>query len=141
MWLSGPTWNRRLWVLCCLLCLCGSGGCIHRRMTILSDPPGALVMVEGEELGYTPMSLDFTYYGTREITLIKDGYQTETVLQKVPTPWYEVFPLEFVTDNFVPLKIRDRHVFMYRLRPEVIVPTQELLDRANTLRSEAQIPQ
>ena len=87
------------------------------------------------------MSLDFTYYGTREITLIKDGYQTETVLQKVPTPWYEVFPLEFLSDNFVPLKIRDRHVFMYRLRPEVIVPTQELLDRANTLRSEAQIPQ
>jgi hypothetical protein len=124
-----------------LLLACSAQGCIHRRVTVRSDPPGALVLLEGEEIGYTPVSFDFTYYGTRELTLVKDGYETLTVMQKVPTPWYQVFPLDFVTDNFSLAKINDRHDFAYRLRPQVIVPTQELLDRASSLRSEAQIPQ
>lgn len=106
-------------------------------MMIRSDPPGAAVMVDGEEAGYTPMAVDFTYYGTREITLVKDGYRTLTLYQKVPTPWYQIFPLEFVTDNFALTKIRDRRDFTYRMEPEVIMPTQELLDRASNLRSDA----
>ena len=48
-------------------------GCMHRRMTIRSNPPGARVLLEGEEKGFTPYSMDFTYYGTREITLVKPG--------------------------------------------------------------------
>jgi hypothetical protein len=123
-----------------LLCLAASG-CMHRRMTIRSDPPGALVLLDGKEIGYTPASIDFTYYGTREITLVKEGFETLTVMQKVKTPWYEVFPAEFVTDNLVPVKINDRHDFSYQLRPQVIVPTNELLDRAGQLRKEAEIPQ
>lgn len=124
-----------------VIALVSSPGCIHRRVTVRTDPPGALVLLEGEEVGYTPYSFDFTYYGTREFTLVKDGYETVTVLQKVPKPWYQRFPLEFVTDNFSVVKINDRHDYTYRLRPQVIVPTQELLDRASGLRNEAQIPQ
>lgn len=132
-----------LFAFALLLLCCTAGGCMnmHRRATIRSDPPGALVLLEGEELGYTPVSFDFTYYGTREFTLVKDGYETLTVMQKVRTPWYQVFPLEFVTDNFSPVDINDRQDFTYRLKPQVIVPNSELLDRASGLRTEAQIPQ
>jgi hypothetical protein len=112
-------------------------GCVHRRMMIQTDPPGAAVMVDGEEAGYTPMALDFTYYGTREITLVKDGYKTLTLPAHLPTPWYQIFPLEFVTDNFALTKIRDYRDFTYRMEPDVIMPTQELLDRASGLRSDA----
>lgn len=108
-------------------------------MTIRSDPPGALVLVDGEERGYTPMQMDFTYYGTREITLIKDGYETLTVVQPVKTPWYQIVPIDFFADNLLPFKVTDRHEFRYPLKPQVIVPTQELLDRAGALRSETQI--
>ena len=31
-------------------------------------------MVDGGKLGYTPCSVPFVYYGTREITLVKPGY-------------------------------------------------------------------
>lgn len=110
-------------------------------MTIRSDPPGALVVLDGEEIGYTPVSVDFTYYGTREITLVKDGYESLTVMQKVRTPWYEVFPLEFVTDNLIPMKMNDRREFAYQMRPQVIVPTKELIERASGLRNEALVPQ
>lgn len=115
-------------------------GCIHRRMTILSNPPGAQVLVDGEPIGYTPTSLDFTYYGTREITLVKDGYQSVNVLQKLKTPWYQIPPVEFVTDNLWPAKIRDRHVFSYTLEPQRIEPTNDLIDRAESLRNQARGP-
>lgn len=112
---------------------------MFRRMTVRSDPAGALVMVDGEEVGYTPCSVPFIYYGTREITLIKPGYETLTTMQKVSTPWYQYFPLEFVTDNLVPYKITDRRDFYYRMQPQQIVPTNEVYDRARSLRSESQI--
>ena len=110
-------------------------GCVHRRMTISSNPPGALVLMEGEEVGYTPMSMDFTYYGTREITLIKDGFQTKTVMQKVKAPWYQRGPLEFATDNFAFRKINDRHEFKFDLEPVLPVSNQELRGRAEELRT------
>ena len=118
--------------------LCGCGT-VHRRIMIRSDPPGALVLVEGEEKGYTPMAMDFTYYGTREFTLIKDGYETLTVIQKVKTPWYQFVPIDFISDNLLPLKITNRHEFSYPLKRQVDVPEGELLDRAEALRSETQI--
>src|SRR5690606_3614274 len=63
-----PLRGRILFTILAGLLLSQSLGCVHRRMTIRSDPPGALVLLEGEEIGYTPVSVDFTYYGTREIT-------------------------------------------------------------------------
>jgi hypothetical protein len=114
-----------------------SSGCMHRRLTIRSDPPGAAVLVDGEEIGYTPVSFDYTYYGTREIRLIKDGYQTLTTQVKLSTPWYQILPLEFVTDNFALTKINDRREVTYALARENIEPSQEIENRANNLRSEA----
>jgi hypothetical protein len=107
-------------------------------MTVRSDPPGALVLVDGEEVGYTPCAVDFTYYGTREIQLIKPGFETVTRLERLPTPWYQVPPLDFISDNFTPFKITNRHEFAYHLQPQRRVETNELLDRANSLRYEAQ---
>ncbi|HTI51454.1 MAG TPA: PEGA domain-containing protein [Planctomycetaceae bacterium] len=114
-----------------------SSGCMHRRLTVRSEPPGAAVVVDGEEIGFTPVSMDYTYYGTREITLIKDGYRTVTLPYKLKTPWYQYFPLEFVTDNLAFTHIRDKREVVYTLEPEVLVPTGEVLDRANNLRSNA----
>lgn len=129
---------RALLVACAIAC-CVLSGCqsVHRRITIDSDPPGALVLVDGEEQGLTPMSMDFTYYATREITLVKDGYETLTVYQKVPTPWYQVFPIDFVSDNFLPFKVTNRHEYSYRLQPQVLHPTEQLYDRGQSMRAEA----
>jgi len=134
-----PLRGRILFTILAGLLLSQSLGCVHRRMTIRSDPPGALVLLEGEEIGYTPVSVDFTYYGTREITLIKDGYQTLTALRKIPAPWYQKVPFDFVTDNLSPVPITDRHEISFTLQPQVIVSNQELLERAKGLRSESQI--
>ncbi len=116
-----------------LACLCACG-CVRRRMTIRTNPPGALVYVDDYEIGTTPISTNFVYYGQRKIRLVKDGYETKTVLQRIPPPWYQYFPIDFVTENLVPGEIRDHRTLTYNLRPQALVPTDALLGRAEQLR-------
>jgi PEGA domain len=132
--------NRRMWVLL-LLCL-GLGalcGCVERRYTIRTDPPGATVVVNGEEIGPSPASKSFVYYGDRKITLIKDGYQTQTLIQPIKAPWWDNYITEFFTENVVPVSLRDEREFGYKLEPFRMTPQGELRDRAESLRSEARI--
>jgi len=103
-------------------------------MTICTNPPGALVYVDDYEIGTTPISHNFTYYGNRKIRLVKDGFETLTLMQPVPTPWYQFPPLDFVTENLIPLEIHDDHTFSYQLSPQAVVPTEQLLQRAEELR-------
>ncbi|MEE8451493.1 MAG: PEGA domain-containing protein [Thermoguttaceae bacterium] len=116
-----------------VLCM-GQTGCVQRRMMIRSNPPGALVYVDDYEIGVTPISSNFTYYGQRKIRLVKDGYETLTVMQSIPAPWYQIPPLDFVSENLVPGEIRDRQTFSYQLTPQRVVPTDQLLGRAESLR-------
>jgi hypothetical protein len=111
-------------------------GCLRRRLFVQSNPPGAMVFVDNQQIGNTPCSVDFTYYGTRQIRLVKPGFETLTVNQPIPTPWYEVPPIDFVSDNLVPSKLIDHRSVAFNLQPQVIVPTDQLLDRANQLRQE-----
>lgn len=111
-------------------------GCVRRRLAVRSNPPGALVFVDNQQIGTTPCSVDFTYYGTREIRLIKPGYETLTVNQPIPMPWYQIPPLDFVSENVMPNKIEDHRTVAFDLQPQMIVPTEQLLDRANQLRQE-----
>jgi hypothetical protein len=113
-----------------------STGSVRRRLAVRSNPPGAMVFVDNQQIGTTPCSVDFTYYGTREIRLIKPGYETLTVNQPIPTPWYQIPGIDFFSDNLVPTKILDHRTVSFDLAPQVIVPTEQLLDRANQLRQE-----
>ena len=147
--LSAPTECARIgrvsqcwgFVALCVVTLLQTGCSqnMHRRMTIKSDPPGALVLLEGEEVGYTPVGIDFGHYGTREITLIKDGYETVTAMQKIRSPWYQKMPLDLITDNFSPVRIKDNTEYTFTLNRQEIVSNEQLLQRAKGLRSQAQI--
>jgi hypothetical protein len=130
-----PRWTLLTVAAGCLF----ASGCVSRRMTIVSEPPGALVMLEGREIGYTPVSVDFTYYGTREFTLVKDGYETLTVNQPVAQPWYQLPVIDFFADNFTPGHVTDRHQFSYTMQPARIVPNDILRQRGEMLRGEARI--
>jgi hypothetical protein len=111
-----------------------AAGCVQRRMTIRSNPPGALVYVDDYQLGTTPVSHDFVYYGTRKIRLVKDGYETLTVRQPFPVPWYEIFPLDFVTENLIPWEIRDERVVDLAMQPAASTPPELVVSRAEQVR-------
>jgi hypothetical protein len=103
-------------------------------MTIRSNPPGALVYVDDYQLGTTPVSHDFVYYGTRKIRLVKDGYETLTVRQPFPIPWYEIFPLDFVTENLIPWEVRDERVVDLVMTPAASTPPEMVVARAEQAR-------
>ncbi len=121
-----------------ILLLAGIGlfsGCVERRYTIRTDPPGATVVVNGEEIGPAPASKSFVYYGDRQISLILDGYQTQTVIQPINAPWWDNLFTEFFTENFLPYSLRDEREFKYQMVPAQSPPAGELRDRAESLRS------
>ena len=129
---------RSRWIVLAALVSVGLGGCVQRRMMIRSNPPGALVYVDDYEIGTTPVSHSFTYYGTRKIRLVKDGFETLTLMQPIPAPWYEIPPLDFFSENLLPGELRDYRTLTYQLRPQMVVPPDELLGRAEALRGRAQ---
>jgi hypothetical protein len=136
-----PSWARtvrRLTLLAAAIVCASQGGCVTRRLTIISDPPGATVYVDNEEAGVTPCSVSYIYYGTRQVTLVKDGYETRTVLQELPAPWYEYFPIEFVTENLIPWELRDERTAEFKLLPQVLTPVSQLLGRGEELRQGVQ---
>lgn len=127
-----------LGVLAVAIC---STGCVRRRLTVRTFPPGAQVFVDDQEIGTTPCSASFVYYGTRKLTLIKDGYRTETLYQKINAPWYQIPPLDFVTETLLVRELRDERVIDVQLVPQELVPQAQLLERANLLRGGAQTGQ
>ena len=109
-------------------------GCVERKVLIRSNPPGALVYVDEHEVGITPVAISPIYYGNRTIRLVKDGCETKTVIQPMPPPWYEVPPLDFFSENAIPGTLHDERTLDFQLQPQGVVPKEELLARAESLR-------
>ena len=124
-------------VLLALLAPSFLSGCVHRRVTINSNPAGALVRIDGKDVGYTPASIDYTWYGTREVQLLKDGYETQTQLINIAPPWYQRVPLDFLSDNFLGTHIRDQRRFDLQMQPKRPDVSSDVIQRGRSLRSEA----
>ena len=129
-----PTYRLIPVILAALVLATANLGCVQRRMMIRSYPEGALVYLNGQEIGRTPISTDFTYYGDFEVKLVKDGYETETIIQPVPMPWYQIPPLDFVSENIVPRKIHDRRELSYNLRPKIKQTPEQIRAAAEQMR-------
>jgi hypothetical protein len=110
-------------------------GCVERRYVVTSDPPGAIVFRNGQPLGATPVDDHFVYYGKYNYTLVKDGYETMQVEQKIPAPWFQYFPIDFFSENLFPWQIEDVRHFHYKMEPRRIVNTNDLLKDAQNLRN------
>jgi hypothetical protein len=110
-------------------------GCVEQRYVVTTDPPGAMIVRNGQPLGQSPADDHFVYYGKYHFTIILDGYETLQVDQEIPTPWYEYFPLDFISENVIPWTLRDVRRFHYKLEPRRMVNTNELLRDADNLRN------
>src|SRR5438552_2043296 len=108
-------------------------GCVERRYVMTSEPPGALVYRDGRPIGVTPVDDSFVYYGKYHFTLVKDGFETLQVEEDFTTPWYEYAPLDFVSENIWPFKVRDVRRPSYQLQPLRQVQADDVLSRANDL--------
>jgi hypothetical protein len=118
----------------------GLTGCVERRYTIRTDPPGALVIANGEPIGLTPVSKSFVFYGDRSIRIIKEGYETKDLVQPIRAPWFDNLATEFFTENLIPYTFRDEVELNYKLEPAVGADSNAVLARAEATRADAQAP-
>ena len=112
-------------------------GCVHRRLTVTTDPPGALVHLNGQEFGRTPVTRDFTWYGTYDVQLRKEGYETQKTRGEVIAPWWQWVPFDLFAEMF---PITDRRALHYTLTPttQATADPARMFDRAAELRGQLQ---
>jgi hypothetical protein len=132
--LATPTLRPALTLL---LLLVVSTGCVRRRMTVRTNPPGATVSVDNQVIGTTPAASSFVYYGTREFRIEKDGYRTETIRRRFNPPWYEFPGLDFVSETLWPGEIRDERIIDVELVPQTLEPSDVVVQRADSLRTQS----
>src|SRR5688572_22340840 len=131
---------RRVAVLLLPLLL---AGCVERSLIIRSDPPGAEVYEEGVSVGQTPFKMKYAHYGTRELIVLKTGYKSHRRLVELNAPWWQIFPLDFVTDVLLPITLTDEVELDITLEkePEGAAAFPETLKRAEEARDKANPPE
>ena len=131
--------SRRL-VFCVSLCLAmlTSIGCVERTVTIKSDPDGALVFLNDQEIGRAPVKVNFTWYGDYDIILRKKGYETLKTNRRIEAPWYQWPGIDFVAECMIPTTIRDdRDLGTFALAKAQAPTKSELIRNAEEMRAMA----
>lgn len=126
-----------------LYLLCAAGvvllaGCVERKLKIRTDPPGALVTINDEEVGVTPIEVSFLWYGDYEVIIRKSGYQTIKTHHRVNPPWWQWPPFDLVTETMIPTTLRDEHELpLFSLTPAEEPAVADVVRRATELRNRA----
>jgi hypothetical protein len=138
--MPGANLQIRLVLLLALL-LPLSAGCVERKLVIRSDPPDATVVLNGQEVGKTPYSDKFLFYGDYGVLLAAPNHYRLQEVARLRPPWFERFPLDLFTECFWPGTLTDVQEFTYTLKPmgnSEEVSSEEndaLLQRADDLRN------
>ncbi len=127
----------------CLVLAALSGGCLERRVSITTEPPGALVYANDVELGRTPLEADFTYYGTYDVRVELEGYEPLRTKARADVPIYEIPPLDLIA-MAMPFEIETNVKWHFVLQPSVESTMDAkdfeagLMERARAMRGEVE---
>lgn len=126
---------RRLIALFTLLpAIALAAGCgVERTLRLESDPPGALVYLNGEEVARTPAEVPLEWYGKYDVAVRLEGYETLKDERWVVAPWWQWPPIDLVAE-LVPLPLRDRRRLSFMLKPEGRLD-EGVLDRGEAMRA------
>jgi len=124
--------QRTMWGVLLFTCWL-TAGCIERTISITSDPPGTLVYLNDEEVGRTPFTVPFLFYGVYDVRLEHEGYQPLWTSQKAQAPWWETPGPDLIAEMIPHLKAEQRWHFVLEFMP----PPEDgpLIDRAKQLRA------
>ncbi len=112
--------------------------CQDRRIFITSEPTGARVILNDAEVGTTPCEVNFTYFGTYDVRLRKDGYEPLVTKAEAKAPPHE-WPGVDLAAMAVPVEKTTRIQWHFKMEPEV-VDDQALLSRAAEMHTKAAGP-
>ena len=93
-------------------------GCVERKLVIRSDPPGAVLFLEDEEVPQTtPVEIPFDFDGVRRVRLQAPGHAVLETTAAIESRWYDWFPLDVFAQFLWPGTIVDEQAFDFPLEP------------------------
>jgi len=128
----------QVWLSLAFVCVGLSlAGCVERRLTITTKPAGAVVYLNDEEVGTTPVEVRFTWYGDYDIAIRKSGYETLRTHRRIDPPIYEWPVFDVVSELLLPVSLRDERHWHFELTPQHLPDKESLLKRAEEFRAQA----
>ncbi|MCE5187262.1 MAG: PEGA domain-containing protein [Planctomycetaceae bacterium] len=112
-------------------------GCVERKLTIVTQPSEAVVWLNDEEIGTTPVTVNFNWYGDYNVRIEKPGYEILTTHRPLERPAHDYFPLDFIAEVLWPGNIVDSYQWDFDLEPFKQADAQQLIDSAAKMRQRA----
>ena len=126
---------KRALLMILLAGLLGLCGCVERKLTINTNPSGAVVLLNDEEIGVSPVTVPFNWYGDYNVTIRKPGCETLQTHKELSSPWYDYFPFDFFAEILYPGRIVDSYEWSFDLQPKKEIDRNELIRAAEQLKS------
>jgi hypothetical protein len=117
-----------------LCCLALTGGCLEQKLTFTSEPEGALVIVSDKEIGRTPITIDFTWYGDYDVIVRypEKGYETISDHANISPRWWGYPPMDLFA-SVMPWKVSDKRYLHYKLKKLQLPNDETLIKRAEQM--------
>ncbi len=113
-------------------------GCVRRTATFTTVPEGVRVILNDREIGRTPATVEFTWYGDYDVVYRLKGFQTVKTNVVLNKPVYQLFPLDFFAEVLWPGELHDHHdIPVQELTPLQLPERDELVERAKQFRDRA----
>lgn len=127
-------------VLTAGLAVTGCYGQVQRSITIDSEPSGAICWLNENEVGRTPCTVPFTWYGTYGVRLEYPGYEPLITAASIKAPYYEWLAVDLAFESVIPGIRHDDHVFRFALKKAQPEDPNAIRERAEGLRGAAESP-
>ncbi len=114
------------------------GGCVERKLTIVTEPEGAVVWLNDEEIGAAPVTVNFNWYGDYRVRIEKEGFQSLNTHRLLERPLHDRAGFDFVAEVLWPGRIVDEYTWEFELEPYHAPDTAMLLEQAEALRARAE---
>ena len=113
-----------------LLC---SSGCVRRKVSITSTPTEALVWVNSQEVGRTPLVFEFTYDGVYDVRLMHEGCEALSTSASTDPPVWDLPGIDFFAE-ILPVEFTREVAWPFELEPSAPDPNARL-EAARELRA------
>jgi len=136
----GKPWTTRhtpLGLAIALALAIATVGCVERKLTIITRPAGAIVRLNDEEIGTSPVTVNFNWYGDYRIQCIKPGYEILNTHRLLEAPTHDRFPFDFFYGVLYPKTIVDEYEWTFDLTPYQAPDRQALIEQAQAMKNKA----
>jgi hypothetical protein len=95
-----------------------------------------MIALNDEQIGVSPVTVSFDWYGDYWVQARKEGYETLDTHRELKAPWYDWPPFDLLVQVLDPTRVVDAYEWTFELSPKQYPTRDELIENARTLRSQ-----